>query len=111
MNKCIFILLFFTATYLKSQSDNNNELKIEGKPAKWDTLKYHKFSRAIIVGLFQQFRNFNNTFEQNIIKDSTGISSCTYERWTVMVAPWPEVTSSSPSQLVASASPAWPMVT
>ncbi len=78
MNKCIFILLFFTATYLKSQSDNNNELKIEGKPAKWDTLKYHKFSRAIIVGLFQQFRNFNNTFEQNIIKDSAGISKHDY---------------------------------
>ncbi len=78
MNKCIFILLFFTATYLKSQSDSNGELKIEGKPVKWDTLKYQKFSRAVIVGLFQQFRNFNNTFEQNITQDSAGVSKHNY---------------------------------
>ena len=78
MNKCIFILLFFTATYLKSQSEGNGDLKIEGKSAKWDTLKYRKYERVLIVGLFQQYRNFNNTFDQKLIKDSLGFSKGQY---------------------------------
>jgi hypothetical protein len=42
--------------------------------SKWDSTKYQKFYRVLIVGAFQQFRNFNNEFTQFMNKDSLGIS-------------------------------------
>ena len=80
MLKYFFIALFLHAVFAKSQNTNNNnvELKLEKKNKTWDTLKYCKFERVLIVGLYQQFRNFNNDFEQLMTKDSAGISKHNY---------------------------------
>ncbi len=80
MYRYLFIPLFLICFYTKSQNTTNNtiELKSERKSKMWDTLKYRKFERVLIVGLFQQFRNFNNDFEQAMTKDSTGVSKHKY---------------------------------
>jgi hypothetical protein len=38
----------------------------------WDTLQYQKFDYVFIVGVFQQHRDFTNTFEQQINHGRTG---------------------------------------
>jgi hypothetical protein len=44
----------------------------------WDTLKYQKFKSNLIVGVFQSYRNFNNSFQQYVTKDSLGVSKNNY---------------------------------
>lgn len=80
MNKLIFIILLFFIKFLNAQTNqsSNTELQIEKNLIKWDTLKYRKFERVLIVGVFQQFRNFENSFEQKMFKDSLGISKHQY---------------------------------
>jgi len=80
LNKYIFILLFFTFSFLKSQTNNNldTEIKLEKKLTKWDTLKYRKFERVLILGFFTQYRNFNNEFEQLMNKDTLGLTKNAY---------------------------------
>lgn len=46
---------------------------------RWDTLKYQKFQSNLIVGVFQSYRNFENSFEQFDMPDSTGISRNNYK--------------------------------
>jgi hypothetical protein len=50
---------------VRSQTNTDSQATIEKKSFKWDTLKYRKYERVLIVGLFQQFRNFDNSFENN----------------------------------------------
>lgn len=58
-------LLLFWCSAL-GQSTVNATAKIEKKSKNWDTTRYQKFERVLIVGLFQQVRTFNNEF--NIIQ-------------------------------------------
>lgn len=72
----IFFVLFSQLFY--SQDKTDSQISIAKKNRNWDTLKYHKFERVFIVGLFQQFRNFSIDFKQLINKDSLGISNNSY---------------------------------
>lgn len=44
----------------------------------WDTLRYQKYSSSLIIGVFQSYRNFENSFEQFKMSDSTGASKNDY---------------------------------
>lgn len=55
----LFVLFYGSAM---AQSTVNATAKIEKKSRNWDTTKYQKFERVLIVGLFQQVRTFNNEF-------------------------------------------------
>ncbi len=59
-----YSLILFTLFSFLTQGQTNVETvaKIEKKSRNWDTLKYQKFERVLIVGLFQQVRTFNNEF-------------------------------------------------
>lgn len=57
-----------------SQTDSLKSSSVKSLP-KWDTLKYEKFNYVLIVGYFQQYRNFNNEISQTINKDSLNLSS------------------------------------
>ncbi len=80
MFKYLFIVLFLISFFYSAQvtTEGNLEVKTEKKGKTWDTLKYRKFERVLIVGIFQQFRNFSNTFDQSLVKDSLGLSKHVY---------------------------------
>lgn len=78
MLKYLFICFVFFVQILNSQTNNDVEVSVKKKEKNWDTLKYQKFERVLIVGLFQQHRNFSNEFKQLINKDSLGLSNNTY---------------------------------
>jgi hypothetical protein len=78
VQKFLFIFFILIAISVSSQTNTDSDLVIEKKARNWDTLKYHKFERVLIVGLFQQYRDFSNTFEQSINKDVLGISKTVY---------------------------------
>lgn len=73
---CLFLTLGCYAQGWFKQDTSN--LKKINKRIVWDTLKYRKYERVLIVGLFQQFRNFSNTFEQLMNADSVGVSTHVY---------------------------------
>jgi hypothetical protein len=56
------IILTLFSFVLGAQTNVETTAKIEKKARNWDTLKYQKFERVLIVGLFQQVRTFNNEF-------------------------------------------------
>jgi len=57
-----------------SQTDSTKvETSYQGP--NWDTLKYEKFNYVLIVGYFQQYRNFTNEISQNVNIDSLKLSS------------------------------------
>ena len=59
-----YFLIFFTffCSGGFAQTSIDAQTKIEKKARNWDTLKYLKYERVLIIGLFQQFRTFNNEF-------------------------------------------------
>lgn len=75
-----FLLLFFilTVNFVNAQNNTDAKVAIEKKPRNWDTLKYHKFERVLIVGLFQQHRTFSTEFKQLFNNDTLNLSSHTY---------------------------------
>ncbi|MEI8137921.1 MAG: DUF4421 family protein, partial [Bacteroidota bacterium] len=75
-----FLILFFLLFAVRFSSQNKTDVTSSGekKTHNWDTLKYQKFERVLIIGLFQQYRNFSNTFKQFMNKDSLGISKSVY---------------------------------
>lgn len=78
MQKYLFIFFLFIIVNAVSQNNTDTQTTVEKKPLKWDTLKYRKYERVLIVGVFQQFRNFDNSFEQKMVKDSLGVSKHKY---------------------------------
>ncbi len=71
----MFILFSFTCVLYGQQE---GEATTSGKGRNWDTTKYHKFDFVLIVGLYQQHRNFNNEFEQLVNKDTSSLSRQSY---------------------------------
>jgi hypothetical protein len=58
-----FLILFTLFSFvLAAQTTVETGAKIEKKGRNWDTTKYQKFERVLIIGLFQQYRTFNNEF-------------------------------------------------
>ncbi len=58
-----FLILFtLVSSATKAQTSIEADTRIEKKHRNWDTLKYQKFERVLILGLFQQVRTFNNEF-------------------------------------------------
>lgn len=59
-----YSLILFTifSMFGSAQSNVETVAKVEKKARNWDTLKYQKFERVLIIGLFQQVRTFNNEF-------------------------------------------------
>ena len=78
MYKYLIFCFALTFQVLTSQTKIDSEISITKKARNWDTLKYHKFERVLIVGLFQQYRNFNLEFKQLMNKDSLGTTNTTY---------------------------------
>lgn len=78
MQKFLFIFFILFSTVISSQTNTDSQVVIEKKARKWDTLKYQKFERALIVGLYQQYRTFNIDFKQTINRDTLNLSSHTY---------------------------------
>jgi hypothetical protein len=78
MQKCLIVCFLFIIGSIKSQSKTDSEFTITKKPVNWDTLKYQKFERVLIIGLFQQHRTFSNEFKQIGNKDTLGLSMHTY---------------------------------
>ena len=78
MQKYLFIFFLLIVVNVMSQNNTDTQTNVEKKTLKWDTLKYRKYERVLIVGVFQQFRNFDNSFEQKMVKDSLGISKHQY---------------------------------
>lgn len=73
------VLLFILVTCgMKSQTGTDANAGAEKKSRNWDTLKYQKFDQVLIVGLYQQYRNFNNTFRQKVNADTNGFSEHAY---------------------------------
>lgn len=75
--KIVVIFIFFIyASNIKliAQNDSLNDLNSNSKN-KWDTIKYEKFNYVLIVGYYQQYRNFVSEIKQNIFKDSLNLSS------------------------------------
>jgi hypothetical protein len=62
MFRFFVILTTIVHSTLVAQTSIETEAKIERKARNWDTLKYQKFERVLIIGLFQQVRTFNNEF-------------------------------------------------
>lgn len=48
------------------------------KKTNWDTTRYQKFRSNLMIGIFQSYRNFENSFTQSIEKDPLGISNTDY---------------------------------
>jgi hypothetical protein len=67
------VLLFILFSFAVA-AQNKDSAEYIAKPRNWDTTKYQKFDYVLIVGLYQQTRNFNNEFEQLINPDTTGRS-------------------------------------
>jgi hypothetical protein len=61
MNR-FFIFFFILFPFLLQSQDTTKT----GRMRNWDTLKYQKFDYVLIVGVFQQHRDFSNNFEQQI---------------------------------------------
>ncbi|MDO9001672.1 MAG: DUF4421 family protein [Bacteroidota bacterium] len=78
MHRYLFFFLVLSSLSGRTQNTSETKVSIEKKRKNWDTLKYEKFERVFIVGLFQQYRNFSNEFKQLINNDSLGISNNTY---------------------------------
>jgi hypothetical protein len=64
----------------------NDTADAELKAIKWDTLKYQKFDYVLIVGLYQQHRNFTNTFQEMINHDTRGLSIQTYNAESKLIS-------------------------
>ena len=47
-------------------------------PPTWDTLCYQKFRSNLIIGIFQSYRNFDNEFQQYMVRDTAGVSHHNY---------------------------------
>ncbi len=78
MYKYFVLLTFFLCFGLNAQTTKEDSTKALVKQYGWDTLKYHKFDYVLIVGLYQQHRNFNLTFQQLINTDTILSSLQTY---------------------------------
>ncbi|MBK9285367.1 MAG: DUF4421 family protein [Sphingobacteriaceae bacterium] len=83
MYKYFVLIAVFFSTFLDAQDvevkvaqDSLRFKKI--KTVKWDTTKYRKYNYVFIVGVFNQYRDFNNEIIQEINKDSLHLSNQTY---------------------------------
>jgi len=73
--KYLILFLFFT-TGLAAQEKVSVEAGT--RKMKWDTTWYQKFRTNLIVGVFQSYRNYNNSFRQFKNADTLGISNNNY---------------------------------
>ncbi|MFN7910472.1 MAG: DUF4421 family protein [Bacteroidota bacterium] len=69
------ILLIGLVPILNYSQSDSLQLKTNHKGPNWDTIKYEKFNYVLIVGYFQQYRNFTNEISQTVNKDSLNLSS------------------------------------
>lgn len=79
----LFILSFFL---LGAQTQKDSDISVQSKPHKWDTLKYQKFDYVLIVGFYQQYRNFNNDIKQLINRDTMALSQHVYSAESNLVS-------------------------
>jgi len=70
----LLVIFIYSSINCKAQNDSIND-GFFGTKNKWDTLKYEKFNYVLIVGFFQQYRNFENKITQTINVDSLNLSS------------------------------------
>lgn len=78
MYKYLSILLILLAFTTQSQTTSEGSVSVQAKAKKWDTLKYQKFDYVLIVGFYQQYRNFNNTFSERVFNDTSSLADHTY---------------------------------
>ncbi len=78
MFRYFFLFNILVSFSLSAQTPVNDTAKAEMKALQWDTLKYQKFDYVLIVGLFQQHRNFTNTFQELINRDTLGLATQVY---------------------------------
>jgi len=86
MYRYLVLLTIFLSLVSKSQTSESDTADMELKVIKWDTLKYKKFDYVLIVGIFQQQRNFSNTFQELINKDTLGLSTQVYNAESKSIA-------------------------
>ncbi len=76
-----FTLLFIfliNLLFTLAQQGSDVTLKVDKKYKNWDTTRYQKFERVLIVGLLQQHRTFSNELSQSMSTDTLGMSASTY---------------------------------
>lgn len=78
-NKLLCIFLICVGNLFYSNGDSTHVIKAKKSRFYWDTTKYEKYDRVIIVGVFQSYRNFSNEMSQLITPDSASISSHNYQ--------------------------------
>lgn len=69
-----WFIIYLSFIVANAQNDVIKSYKTVKTP-NWDTLKYQKFNYVLIVGYFQQYRNFTNEISQTVNKDSLKLSS------------------------------------
>ena len=78
MQKFLFFFFILAGAVFNAQTNTDTKIALEKKAKNWDTLKYQKYERVLIVGLFQQHRTFSIEFKQLINRDTLNLSSHTY---------------------------------
>ncbi len=78
MYRYLVLLTILLSLNSNSQTTENDSADMELKSLKWDTTKYRKFDYVLIVGIFQQHRDFNSEFIQLINKDTASLSRHSY---------------------------------
>ncbi len=78
-NRLLLILLLLAFKLFSGNDDSTYIIKAKKSRFYWDTTKYEKYDRVIIVGLFQAYRNFSNEFSQFMNADTLGTSAHNYQ--------------------------------
>ncbi|MCE3227665.1 MAG: hypothetical protein K0S32_2216 [Bacteroidetes bacterium] len=84
MRNCFIIVFILFTALSRGQTRTDSTTAVADTTAKkgpvrnWDTTRYQKFDYVLIVGIYQQYRNFSNEFKQLINKDTLGLSSHVY---------------------------------
>src|SRR4051812_24956743 len=86
MFRYFFFINILLSFGLCAQTTVNDTADTELKVLKWDTLKYQKFDYVFIVGLFQQHRNFTNTFQKFSKGDTSGLATETYNAESKLIS-------------------------
>ncbi|MGE0567606.1 MAG: DUF4421 family protein [Bacteroidia bacterium] len=75
----LFTALLFTGL-LQSQSDTEATIIKNREYKNYDSTRYTKFERVLIVGIFQQYRTFETNISQKFdeVRDSLGLTSLNY---------------------------------
>lgn len=78
MFRIYFLLFLLLSFFAIAQKSNDVEIKLNYKVKDYDSTKYQKFDTVLIVGYFQQYRSFENTFIQLMNLDTLGVSEHNY---------------------------------